>query len=319
MIEGRVSIILPAHDAAAHVGAAVASLAAQDWPDLELIVVDDGSQDATAEVLERSLAQFRASGAQRTARLIRQDNRGLGGARNAALDHACGAWILFCDADDILAPGAVRALVQRLEGDAALELVFPRCRHIDAEGHPLGPASERVGKALSAPDLIRDNPIHTDTGIMLRAGALARAGRFDPDLPACIGLDFWVRATAGHGACIACIDAVLADYRRHPGQITSDWRRQRAGWNAVAARAVAAGLMSPAAVRRARGLNQIVWATTAYQAEEYGDAQRLIGRTLLIAPDRLVADRNARIRLFAVLASLLPPRWHDRLRARYNR
>lgn len=108
-----ISVIVPVHDVAGHVAAAIASLRAQTLTDFEAIIVDDGSTDGSGD-----LAAAAAAGDPRF-RLIRQANRGLSGARNAGLDAARGACIAFLDGDDRLAPEYLERLHDRLVATGA--------------------------------------------------------------------------------------------------------------------------------------------------------------------------------------------------------
>jgi glycosyltransferase involved in cell wall biosynthesis len=90
----KVSVIMAAYNAAAHISEAIASVQAQSWPNWELVVVDDGSSDGTAMILN-ALADERII-------VSHQENKGVSAARNAALDRATGAFIALLDADDIL-------------------------------------------------------------------------------------------------------------------------------------------------------------------------------------------------------------------------
>src|SRR3712207_487407 len=101
-----VSILTPAFDVARFVGAAGASALAQDFPDWEMIVVDDGSSDGTAEVV--------AARRDPRIRLLRQANAGVSAARSRAMAEARGEAILFLDADDWLAPDALSRLTAGL-------------------------------------------------------------------------------------------------------------------------------------------------------------------------------------------------------------
>lgn len=101
-----ISVLMPAYNVAAFVDDSLAAILAQLGERHELIVVDDGSSDATAARVEaRQLAH---AGAQ--VRLVRQDNQGISAARNTALRHARGDYIVFVDSDDRLRPGALAAL-----------------------------------------------------------------------------------------------------------------------------------------------------------------------------------------------------------------
>jgi hypothetical protein len=313
--------VLPARDVAPFVGPAVAALSAQDWSDIELLAVDDGSRDGTGAALEAAAADFRRSGPGRRAEVIALPGRGLGAARNAALDRATGAWILFADGDDLLDPGAVAALVAALRADPGACIAFPRCRYVDARGAPMGLESALRPEPLGPADLLAENPVHTDTGLLIRRHALDRAGRFDEALPSAVGLEFWVRAAgawaAGGGRpdCLVQIPPVLVSYRRRDGQITADWRRQRAGWEAVAARAAASGLLGRTALRRARARAMLVWAAGAWAAGEGAALRGLVAGALRRDPAAVLGSGHGRLKLAAALASPLPPRWQAALAA----
>ncbi len=98
----RVSVVTPAFNAAATIGAAVSSVLGQTYRDVELVVVDDGSTDATAAIAE-------AYGD--PVRVVRQENKGVAAARNRGIREAAGELIAFCDADDALLPEHLERLV----------------------------------------------------------------------------------------------------------------------------------------------------------------------------------------------------------------
>jgi glycosyltransferase involved in cell wall biosynthesis len=101
-----VSIIIPAYNSAGWVSDAVECSLAQTHTTCEIIVVDDGSTDATGELLERKYGP--------RIRLIRQENRGLAGARNTGLARARGDYIQFLDADDLLHPEKIERQLAQL-------------------------------------------------------------------------------------------------------------------------------------------------------------------------------------------------------------
>jgi GT2 family glycosyltransferase len=92
--EPTVSVLIPCHNAAPYVGAALDSVLGQTWRRLEVIVVDDGSTDGSAAIL--------AGFARRGVRVIHQQNAGASAARNRALKASTGEFILFLDADDLV-------------------------------------------------------------------------------------------------------------------------------------------------------------------------------------------------------------------------
>ncbi len=104
----RVSVCIPCHNAGPYIGAALDSVLAQTWPEVEIIVVNDGSTDHSAEVL--------APYAGRGVRIIEQSNRGQCAAANRALREATGDYIKFFDADDLLSPNFISHQLDRING-----------------------------------------------------------------------------------------------------------------------------------------------------------------------------------------------------------
>jgi GT2 family glycosyltransferase len=125
----RFSVIIPAFNAAATLGRAIESVRAQSWPAHEIIVVDDGSSDATVEIARRFGAAVR---------LIRQGNRGVSVARNAGAAAASGDWLAFLDADDWYAPDRLKLHAEWIAEDAALDCLTGDYEYRDAAGTLLG-------------------------------------------------------------------------------------------------------------------------------------------------------------------------------------
>lgn len=103
----KLSIIIPAYNAEAYLPQCLDSILAQGHPGCEVIVVDDGSTDGTAALLERYP----------DVKVVHQENRGMSTARNRGLDEAQGEYILFVDSDDLLTDGALETLVAELSGE----------------------------------------------------------------------------------------------------------------------------------------------------------------------------------------------------------
>jgi glycosyltransferase involved in cell wall biosynthesis len=105
-----VSVIIPAYNAAATLPETLASVLAQRAVDLDVVVVDDGSTDGTGEVA----AQLGAP-----VRVIRQENAGVGAARNRGVDVARGRWVAFIDSDDLWEPDKLRLQVAAMNEPTA--------------------------------------------------------------------------------------------------------------------------------------------------------------------------------------------------------
>lgn len=108
-----VSVIVPAYNAQRWLDRCLRSVLEQDYPALELVVVNDGSRDSTALIIDAFAER------DPRVRAIHQPNKGVSEARRAGLDAASGVWIQFLDADDELLPGAIGALVARAEQTGA--------------------------------------------------------------------------------------------------------------------------------------------------------------------------------------------------------
>lgn len=312
-MDDLVSIVMPAHDVAPFVEEAVASAHAQSWDNLELVAVDDGSTDGTGRILERLAAGWTGPG--RRMALVRQANAGAAAARNAGLARAQGAFLCLLDADDRLAPRLVEVLVAALGAAPDAVLAAPLWRYVDAGGRPLDVVSDPGGLSHDAAGLVVAGPLHSATGVIVRAEAAQAAGPFDETLQGGIDLDWFVRVVAGRGRAAVIVPEPLAEYRKRPGQITADWQRMQANWTRVIAKMDEAGHgLTADEARRARARNLIYWATLAYEAGDYAATRRLVALSWRLDPRAALRNPLARIRTLAALASVLPKPLHDALR-----
>lgn len=164
-----VSIIIPAYNAAATMGATLNSVKQQTWKKVEVIVVDDGSTDN----LNSALQQFRS-----TIKLISQQNAGAPTARNNGFDISTGEYILFLDADTVLEPTAVEKMMRALMTHPASDFVYSDFYFGWKKFHLF---------EYSGAKLRQQNFIHTSS--LMRRGAFPR---FDPALKKFQDWDLWL-------------------------------------------------------------------------------------------------------------------------------
>jgi glycosyltransferase involved in cell wall biosynthesis len=126
----KVSVIVPVYRAEKYVEKTIRSILNQTYQNFEIVVVDDGSPDRSIEICE----QF----ADPRMRIIRQQNRGLPGARNTGVRHAQGDYVSILDADDLWLPEKLEKHVNHLKAFPDVGLSFSYSAFIDAEGKPLG-------------------------------------------------------------------------------------------------------------------------------------------------------------------------------------
>ena len=115
---GKVSIIVPAYNAEKTIGRCVESVLNQTYRDLELIVMDDGSKDGTAAILDEYAAQ------DARLRVVHKTNSGVSDTRNQGMDLATGDYLQFLDADDWAAPDATRLFVRAMEDNPTCDMVI---------------------------------------------------------------------------------------------------------------------------------------------------------------------------------------------------
>lgn len=150
------SVVIPAYNSAATLARAIESVRTQTWAAHEIIVVDDGSTDATAEVA----ASFGGA-----VRLIRQPNSGVSVARNAGASAATGDWLAFLDADDWYAPDRLKLHAEWIAEDPALDFLTGDYEYRDDAGKPLGTSMAQhhsgrmmLAKAAGATRVVMDAP-----------------------------------------------------------------------------------------------------------------------------------------------------------------
>jgi len=210
----RVSVVIPAFDAERTVGAAISSALWQTYGDLEVVVVDDGSSDATGAI---------AASFPKPVRVVRQENAGVAAARNRGIAEAQGELIAFCDADDVLLPRHVEALVATYEASGWIATsncywLFPGGIHPSRTRYKGGfPRPERQRLAI-----LEQNFVST---MSLFPKALAgEIGPFDEELVVAEDWDFWLRAIYA-GRRIALQPEPYALYRWGDTGLAADAKR----------------------------------------------------------------------------------------------
>ncbi len=124
-----VAVIIPCYRQAHFLAATVASVCAQTYTDLEIVIVDDGSPDDTAVVAERLAAAF----GERAIRLVKQHNQGLAASRNNGIAATSAEYVLVLDSDDLIAPTFVEDCVRVLDARPDLSIAYGQQRYFGDE------------------------------------------------------------------------------------------------------------------------------------------------------------------------------------------
>lgn len=195
MTPALASVIMPAYRAAPFVNEALESALGQDYPRVEVIVVDDGSDDATAQLA-----------AEYPVRLLRQAHRGPAAARNAGLRVARGAYVTIHDADDVWPPDRLSIQIEHLEAHPELGIVLGLTEFFL---HPGQPRPAHFSPLMEG----RLVPGHAST-MLARRNVFQQVGEFDETLQLSEDID-WLARAKDAGVKSETVERMLLRYRMH--------------------------------------------------------------------------------------------------------
>src|ERR1044071_1045194 len=207
-----VSVIIPCYQQAHFLPEAIESALSQTHRPIEIVVVDDGSRDNTAELV------LGYSGV----RCVRQENRGLAEARNAGFRASTGAYVVFLDADDRLIPDAVESHLSCFAKHPEAGFVVGDIDHIALDGSYLGSPRWPALEANHYEELLKVNHVANTIAVLFRRGALEQLGGFKPACSPAEDYDLLLRAArlfpSRHHR------TVVAQYRRYSGGLSRKGR-----------------------------------------------------------------------------------------------
>ena len=210
MSAALISIVIPCFNQAKYLDESIESVRAQTHSSKELIVIDDGSTDNTAQVVSRYP----------DVKLVRQSNMGLAAARNSGIKASSGDYLVFLDADDYLEPNALAAGLGCLKKYPECAFAWGRYRIRNAQGKVCEPGqiSDRHGDAYAR--LLCGNHIAMHATVIYRREPLKIVGGFDARLSACEDYDLYLRIARRFS--IVSHEEVVAEYRRHADNMSLD-------------------------------------------------------------------------------------------------
>jgi glycosyltransferase involved in cell wall biosynthesis len=195
-----VTLVTPSYNAAPYLRAAIDSVLAQDYPHIEYLVMDGGSDDGTVELLKEY---------GRKVRWISEKDKGQADAIARGFKQTSGEIIGWLNADDVLKPGAVKAIVEAFRINHSVALVYGNADFIDAGGHRIGPCT--VVEPYNRHRLVHFGDYIIQPAAFFKRKAYEAVGGLDTTLNWAMDWDLWLRLTESFEALF--IMAELASYR----------------------------------------------------------------------------------------------------------
>jgi glycosyltransferase involved in cell wall biosynthesis len=290
----KVSVVIPAFNRPVPVRRAIESVLAQTCQDLEIIVVDDGSTDATAEAVEAV--------ADRRITLIRHErNRGGSAARNTGIRASSAPFVAFLDSDDEWLPSKLERQLEVFERSSEmLALVYTGAERVFADGSVSRHTARRRVDLTRA--LLTENVVGETSVGMVRRNALDAIGGFDESLPSCQDLDLWLRICEQFSADVVPDALVRVSNGNDSGRITTNVPRAFLG------RELYCHKHREKMIRR--GVLHLFLRESGWRQHRGGRNPRLARRFYL---ESLGANPVAPLTYVLLLAACLPISWFDQI------
>lgn len=229
-----VSVVMPVYNVERYLAAAIDSVLAQTFTDLELILVDDGSTDGSSALC--------AAYTDPRVRVIRQANRGLPGARNTGIRAATGAYIAILDSDDLWHPEKLARHVAHLQARPEVGVSYCASELIDGEGRCMGLHQRPKLTGIRPEDVLCRNPVGNGSVPVFRREALAaiaftsdRNGvpethYFDESFRYCEDIECWMRIAVTTPWRFEGVADCLTRYRVVSGGLSANTERMYEFW-----------------------------------------------------------------------------------------
>ncbi len=213
--KGVVSIIITCYNYGHFLEACLKSVLRQSYRHLDIVVIDDGSTDNTAQVAMKYRKKIN---------YIYQENKGLSAARNKGIEEATGDYILFLDADDLLGKTSISKRIKYLQLNPKIDIAI--CKNYFFTEKPVAREKYQLWKLPSEPidvAFMRFNiaPVHA---YLIRSNTIKESIRFNKTLKACEDYDFWLQLLK-HKYQFACCEGHVF-YRQHATSMSKNLENQ---------------------------------------------------------------------------------------------
>lgn len=205
----KVSICIPTYNRKNYLRKTIESIFAQTYKDYEVVLVDDGSTDGTAEMIKNTGLPVR---------YYWQENSGEAVARNKMIKLAQGEFITFVDSDDLLMPDAVERMMKVMEAEGGEVIVYGPYQRIDQHGNIYGRYKRKQHSGYITKYLFKNIFVYS-CGSMFPKRVLETERGFNTSLPVCSDYDFWLRLSLKYR--FVALSKPTFKRRRHTGNISA--------------------------------------------------------------------------------------------------
>ncbi|MEH1998099.1 MAG: glycosyltransferase [Nostoc sp.] len=212
----KISVIIPAYNSEKTISYTIESVLNQTFTDLELIVINDGSQDSTLKVA----TQIQDS----RIKVFSYSNAGGNVSRNRGLRRAVGEFVSFLDADDLWTPDKLESQLKALQEDVTAKVAYSWTDYIDTNGEFI-----LLGKRINVngnvyENLLVNNFLENGSNPLIRREAIIELGGFDESLSAAQDWDMWLRLASKFD--FICVPSIQILYRISANSVSSNLVRQ---------------------------------------------------------------------------------------------
>ncbi|MEP1740838.1 MAG: glycosyltransferase [Kangiellaceae bacterium] len=231
----RVSVVMPVYNVEKYIKSAIQSVLDQTYQNLELIIVNDGSTDKSEEIY----SQFTDS----RIKIIKQQNRGLAGARNSGIRSSTGEYVAFLDSDDLWACDKLESHVQHLDNDDQIGVSYSHSKLINESGEPIGISQSSKVKNIELGDIICRNPIGNGSSPVIRKSLLEQTSfhssiqgnselsYFDESFRQSEDIEYWIRIALVSELKFEGIPRQLTLYRVNASGLSANLNNQFESWS----------------------------------------------------------------------------------------
>ncbi len=219
-----VSVIIPAYNAAIFLPEVIQSVINQSYQNWELLIIDDGSTDDTADIANDFCKK------DERIKLISKPNGGVSKARNLGVELANGELIAFLDSDDLWLPEKLLIHAEFMNQHPQVGVSFARVELIASDGQSTNKLTNNITDVLQPHHLFYSNPTVTTSNLVIRKSVFETLNGFDDSMQYNEDVDLLFRLAIQNEWEIEGIDQVLVQYRLHSSGLSSTLHKMEDGW-----------------------------------------------------------------------------------------